>query len=618
MPLIQAIEKLSGISYASAGDRQPAFHVLADHIRSTCMIIADGGTPSNEGRGYVIRKIIRRAALFAHKLGDITLFPRLAPTFIAQMGELYPALHEGKALICRLIEDEVDRFADKLASGQQLFEKMVGKVGDVVGGADAFKLYDTYGFPLELTKVLAHDRGMHVDEAGFEQHMEKQRAQSGKKDISAVQLELPSELSTTFTGYASLETTSPILALIVDGTLVEQVPAGSYCGIITKESPFYVECGGQISDEGVVRAATHDAKLEKLVKQGGVIIAYCHAPTTLRVGMLVTQRVDEQKRLRTMKNHTATHLLQSALIAVLGSHIKQAGSLVAPDYLRFDFNAQELPTAEQIAAVEQHVNDVIMRNIPLAVENTTLASAQERGVIAFFGEKYNPESVRVVMVPGVSAELCGGTHVRATGDIGLFKITEVSSLSAGVKRLVALTGPAALQLFNQSFSLLKQLATECKVQPTQLPVAFGKLQQQLKETERQTQTIKQSFIRVSAPTWISGAKQIKGEKGGTLEFIYALFGELFTAEDVRLAVQQIAQQKPQAFIFVLANAAGAGPARITYAASVPAGLDVAGVKQMLTSLGLRGGGSGAQLTGGGVYDSSRLADDIAHALAKLV
>ena len=415
-PLLKRIEELTNISYDTANPEiQAAFRVLADHIRSSCFAIADGGTPSNEGRGYVIRKIIRRATLFAQKLGHETIFPDIAPALIEFMSPLYPELKTQEKQIISLLQVEVEKFHKTFLHGQQILEKYFTLAGDTtISGTQAFKLYDTYGFPLELTKVMAYDRGFTVDTEGFEKEMELQRERSGKKS-RAEECELDVSITTTFTGYEVHYNHAKILSLITDSKEVQTVPAGTHVYVITDVSPFFVECGGQISDQGSIQVGDKKAPLRGLKKIGTAIAAFIEAPSALAVGDSVHLEVDSATRINTMKNHTATHLLQAALIELLGKQVRQSGSVVTPEYLRFDFTYHENLTPEQIKIVEDRVNKKIQENIPVEVSYTSLKEATNKGVIAIFGEKYQPEKVRVVDVPGFSAELCGGTHVSCYG-----------------------------------------------------------------------------------------------------------------------------------------------------------------------------------------------------------
>ena len=474
--LIKKTEELTGVSYQQAGqestgDRKAAFHVLADHVRSTSLLIADGCSPSNDGRGYVLRKIIRRAALFTQKLSpDPKTFVKLAETFITSMSSVFPELTVNKTLILNLLEGEVDRFSQNLIQGQHILDKYIEdnkKAGkNKLSGEQIFKLYDTYGFPPELTHLIAREKGYDTDPTGFEEAMLKQQEQSGKKSSDkAEQLVVAENIATKFVGYETLEATSKIIFAKAED------PENNVTWIITEESPFYVECGGQVNDQGAVTINNIVYNVVDLQKVGdmynpAIAIKIKRAQESgarapeIKLGDSAHAIVNAQARANTVKNHTATHLLQAALIQILGPQVKQAGSLVNEKYLRFDFSHHEALTPEQVIAVEDLVNQKIQEDIHTKIFNTSLDDAKSKGVIAFFGEKYNPENVRVVQVPGFSAELCGGTHASSTGIIGCFKITSDIALAAGTRRMVAITGPEALKLFQQTFTTVKKLSEE--------------------------------------------------------------------------------------------------------------------------------------------------------------
>lgn len=590
--LIKRIESLTGIFYETAKPEiQAAFRVLSDHIRSSSFAIADGGTPSNEGRGYVIRKIIRRAALFAQRLKKENIFPDLAPALIEYMSPLYPELKTQEKQIISLLRSEVEKFEKNFIHGQQILEKyfIEAAATKIISGAYAFKLYDTYGFPLELTKVIAQERGYTIDVGGFEQHMEAQRAQSGKKQTHE-EIAIDESIETVFTGYDEHINKATITGLIVDTRPVQEIAAGTEAYIITDRSPFFVECGGQVSDQGTIKIGTHDVPLRGLKKMGNAIGAFINAPQPMKIGDSVTLIVDSPSRINTMKNHTATHLLQAALIDVLGKQVRQSGSVVTPDYLRFDFTYHENLTPEQITLVENIVNNKILENIPVIVESATLKEASNRGVIAIFGEKYNPEKVRIVEVPGFSAELCGGTHVHATGDIGLLKITEVTGLSAGNRRIVALTGPAAIELFQQNFNALKTLGQEFKVPSDQVVDAVRKLKEQLKATRLHAQELKKQLYLLQMPQWIT-----RLENYGHIPFLFLTLKDA-SNDDLREIAQEFLKAQRGLYFLV------AQGERTMYLASLAPSLaqyvDLKAFAQWLKEQGLQGGGSGTTLQGG--------------------
>lgn len=608
-PIIASIEELTGLTYnAQTADLKAAFHVLADHIRASTFLIADGCSPSNEGRGYVLRKIIRRAALFVQKLTDKNIFPELADTVIATMSDSYPELTTNRAAIKSLLKSEIEKFEANLHNGQHILTAYFKEHAKdaLVTGKQAFILYDTYGFPLELTRVIAHEQGFTVDENGFNLCMEEQRKQSGKKttDEHAQKIELPETITTIFTGYEHTQTDSVITALVVNGQLAKTVPTNQECWIIAQESPFFVECGGQISDQGWVTVNKQKTAVLELKKIGKAIAIKIKAPVELSVGMQITQSVDSALRKDTMNNHTATHLLQAALIELFGKQIKQAGSLVAPDYLRFDFTYHENLTPEQITQVEDKVNAKIRENIALKIENSTLRDATQRGVIAFFGDKYNPEDVRIVQVPGYSAELCGGTHVTATGDIGCFKITEVTALSAGQRRIVALTGPKAIAMFQESFNIVKTLSQEYKVQHAQVLEAVEKQREQIQELQSAIKKLKKDQWKALMPQWLTEVETVN-----TIPFLFVLLNDYSIAE-LKDSASALAAKK-EGFYFFASNADDKGSFYAQCSPNLSSAINMQEFAQFLQkNAELRGGGKGTALQGGGPEIAPMLKDVI--------
>lgn len=591
-PLITRTEELTGIRYNEATpELKAAFRVIADHIRSSSFAIADGGMPSNEGRGYVIRKIIRRAALFTQKLSSTNFFPDLAPALIEQMGDLYPELKQREKVIVTTLRSEVEKFNTTFIHGQSILEKYFQEqaLDKRITGFQAFKLYDTYGFPLELTKVIAQERGFSVDTDLFEKYMEEQRALSGKKQA---QEECPIEgaTATAFTGYEEHKTIATVQHLIVGTEQVNAVDAHTDVFVITDKSPFYVECGGQVSDQGFIIKGAQEAPLRGLKKIGPSIAAFVQAPFPLSVGDQLVLQVDSPARMSTMRNHTATHLLQAALLEIIGPHIKQAGSVVAPGYMRFDFTIQENLTPEQITLVENLVNKKILENIPVSVTHTTLKEATNRGVIAFFGEKYNPETVRVIEVPGFSAELCGGTHVSATGDIGCFKITELSALAAGVKRIVAVTGTGALELFQKTFSLAKTLGQEYKVLIEEVHDAITKQKTQLKTAQTTIKTLKKQFYLLQMPHWLENIQNY-----GPVPFLYLVIPDA-TLEDLREIAQEFMKAQPGLY-FLAASSQDRPVYYVALHQNLITHIDLKQLGAWLKEQGLQGGGTATSLQG---------------------
>ena len=506
------------------------------------------------------------------------------------MSPLYPELKNQEKTIIALLKSEVEKFRTTFVHGKQILEKYFVEQGahKVISGLQAFKLYDTYGFPLELTKVMAQEAGFVVDTEGFEAHMEQQRIQSGKKLVTSETI-VDESLETTFTGYDEHRTETTIIGLVAQSNSVQEVPAGTEVYVITEQSPFFVECGGQVSDQGFIRIGEKDIPLRALKKFGKTIGAFIETPVALKVGDRALLIVDSPSRILTMKNHTATHLLQAALIEVLGKHVRQSGSVVTPDYLRFDFTHHETLSPQDIALVEDIVNKKITENIPVIVSSTTLEEAARRGVIAIFGEKYNPELVRVIEVPGFSAELCGGTHVHATGDIGCFKITEVSALSSGNRRIVAVTGPAAIELFQQTFSAMKTLGQEFKVPIEQVIDAVKKQKEQLREAQTLAKTIKKNYYLSQLPQWST-----RIEHYGPVPFLYLSIKDA-SQEDLKEIGQELMRAQPG--LYFLTGHGERIPFFVTLAPTLTSHVPLTKLAAWLREQGLQGGGTATTIQG---------------------
>ena len=594
-PIIKKIEELTELEYEKQpADIKAAFNVLADHIRSSCLIIADGCTPSNEGRGYVLRKIIRRAALFDQKLRTEAIFPLLVDTFIDDMGTIYPELQTNRELIKNLIRIEVEKFAENLKRGQQILEDSLeaNKETKKISGNEAFKLYDTFGFPYEITEIVAHERGYTVNRTEFESLMKKQRAQSNVKDEKKLTITLDPSIKTTFTGYEEFAAISPIQAIIKNDKLVNSVKEENECWVIPKKSPFYVECGGQIGDEGIIVINDEIVPVLDLKNVGNAIAIKIHAPSKISVGQEIAQKVDVC-RLDTMKNHTATHLLQSALIKLLGKQIKQSGSLVTHDYLRFDFNFHENLTPGMIKELEDTVNQKIWDDIEVKTRQTTLDEAKKLGIIAHFGEKYNPEAVRVIDATEFSRELCGGTHVNRTGEIGCFKITDVSAISAGTKRITAITGPKALELFQSCFRTVKAVSQEYKVQPDEVYETVEHQIELTKKLHKEVAQLKKQLVIYQLPELLNDLETIN-----VIPFLY-LEQHGSTINDLRELAQSLSQKK-EGFYFAISTVDGKSNFVATIHPTLKKKVNLKSLAQFLKEKhNLRGGGSTTIIQGGG-------------------
>lgn len=601
--IITTIESLTGVIYVEQNPQtRAAFHVLADHIRSSSFLISDGCTPLNEGRGYVLRKIIRRAALFAQKLTDKNIFPELSRVVVKEMGEWYPDLKKNETLIYTLLTSEIEKFSDNLIRGQNILETYfaTNKETKIITGEQAFKLYDTFGFPTELIKVIAHEKGFTVDDAGFDRQMSQQKEQSGKKmhdELGHIDFGMP--LETEFTGYHELETKSSIIALVHENSPATTVPAGQTCWVVTQKSPFFIVGGGQVPDNGWLVVNNTRMPLQAVRFIGKTIAAQVKTVHDINVGDSITSIVNEPLRTTAMKNHTATHMLQAALMEVLGKQIKQSGSLVHPDYLRFDFTYHENLSPATIKQVEDLVNEKIMQNIPVSIEYMAMKEAIDHGALAFFGDKYNPEKVRVVDVAGFSVELCGGTHVPSTGVIGAFKIVEATALSAGHRRIVAVTGPKAIELFQESFSTVKKLSQEFKVQREQVLEVVEKQQEQLKVLQGQVKQLKKQQLKGQIPVWLNDVDMVH-----EVPFLF-LHLKNYANDELKEIESNLLSAKP-GFYFIMSEVEN----RTIFTASISAHLaERISMKEFAAWLkehhGLRGGNTlTTVLGGGGAFDMS--------------
>ncbi len=595
------IEQLTGHKYATSSiEIQAAFNVIGDHVRSSTFLIADGCAPSNEGRGYVLRKIIRRAALFAQKISDKNIFPQISLALIDDMKSVYPELELQKEQITSVLQLEIERFADNLVRGKRILQDYIAQHAKQksIDGGQAFILYDTYGFPLEVTKLIALEHKFSVDEIGFEKRMEEQRARSGKKmkEAAPVAGSALNGVHSVFTGYDSLQETSKVIALLVDDAKVASVDVNGVCWLATEKTPFYVASGGQVNDQGTVEIAGKQTQILDLKKIGEAILIKIIAPAQLKIGDLVSMQVDQFSRLQIMKNHTATHLLQAALQQMFGKSVKQAGSIVTPDYLRFDYTYHKSLTAEEIKAIENLINQKIWDNIPVVTKNTTFKQAVFEGVIAFFGDKYNPESVRAISVSDFSAELCGGTHVRATGEIGMFKITEEISLAAGQRRMVAITGFKAVQQFQQDFLIVKKLCQDLKIKPEAVLQNIDNLQNKIKDLQKDLKAGKQVLLKLQMPEFMKRAEKI-----ASILFSDFTFASMdYSLDDIREFVQMI--QKQNLGFYVAFQIDGL---KINFIVSIDKSLvekiSLSELKILLQQdYGLTGGGSSTMIQGGGL------------------
>ncbi|PRX09951.1 UNVERIFIED_ORG: alanyl-tRNA synthetase [Martelella mediterranea] len=503
--LIGASEELTGVK--AEGERQASHRVIADHLRSSAFLIADGVLPSNEGRGYVLRRIMRRAMRHAELLGAREpIIYRLLPTLVGEMGRAYPELQRAESLISETLQLEESRFRKTLDRGLTLLEDATRNLseGESLDGETAFKLYDTYGFPLDLTQDALRARGIHVDLSGFQDAMHRQRAEarahwagSGDTATETIWFELGDKHEATeFLGYETEKAEGVVLALVNDGASVEKASAGDSVAVVVNQTPFYGESGGQMGDTGTI--STDSARLrvtDTQKKANGLFIHFCEVEDgDLTLGEPVSLEVDHARRARLRANHSATHLIHEALRQKLGPHVAQKGSLVAPERLRFDISHPKPMTAEELAVVEDMANEIVLQNAPVSTRLMGVDDAIAEGAMALFGEKYGDE-VRVVSMGTAttgdkagktySLELCGGTHVRTTGEIGLIRIVGESAVGAGVRRIEALTGIDARHYLTQQDDKVKALAATLKVQPDEVANRVFALAEERRRLERE-------------------------------------------------------------------------------------------------------------------------------------
>ena len=488
--------------------------VIADHIRAASFLIVDGIIPSSEGHGYVLRRIIRRALRHGHKLGQTKpFFYKLVEDLDIEMGSAYPELHEAKERVMQTLKAEEERFGETLENGMKILEAQLQKDPKNLDGATAFTLYDTYGFPLDLTADICRERGVTLDEEGFAAAMEQQKktARAAGKFKMAANVEYAGE-KTKFVGYESLVHNTHVLALYAGGVSVQELKAGQDGIVVLDTTPFYAESGGQVGDKGVIKAANGVFEVEDTLKIQAEVFGH-HGVLqsgSLKVGDTVDAQVDEVKRARTIRNHSATHLMHKALREVLGSHVQQKGSLVDPDKTRFDFSHNAPMTAEQIAQVEAIVNREILENHATQAQHMSMDDAIKHGAMALFGEKYG-DTVRVLDI-GSSKELCGGVHVTRTGDIGLFKIVSESGVAAGIRRVEAVTGEGALALVQSINRKLNDAAGALKTSPDELPSRIAQVQDQVKSLEKEIAALKSKLAAGQGDEMLAKAVDVNGIK----------------------------------------------------------------------------------------------------------
>ena len=567
--IVQAAATLAGTDDLT----NPSLRVIADHIRACTFLIVDGVLPSNEGRGYVLRRIIRRAIRHGHKLGiNGAFFHKLVSVLEEQMGEAYPELRKGAAQATRVLLQEEERFAETLTTGMSLLTAAIdGLKGKVLDGETVFRLYDTYGFPADLTADVARERGYTIDSAGFEAAMEAQRERARAASRFGVDLRAGTQLDlqTAFCGYSALEGEAKIVALLRGGERVDELRAGEAGEVILESTPFYAESGGQVGDAGELRSVSGAAVhfLVQDTQKRGTGGAHAHIgkvaadSAALREGMTLRASVDAKLRGATALNHSATHLLHAALREELGDHVQQKGSLVAPDRLRFDFAHFEAVSSEQLQRIERRVNEQIRRNATAETREMSYDEAVAEGAMALFGEKYG-SSVRVLRIGDFSMELCGGTHVGRAGDIGLFKILTESGVAAGVRRIEAVTGEGALRLVEAQESAVREVAGLLRGTRDEIAQKVRDALDRIRQLEKENRQLRDKLASGQGTDLAASAVEVVGLQ------VVATQVDGADANALRTAVDQLKDRLKQAVI-VLASVTAEG--KVVLVAGVTAG-----------------------------------------------
>jgi alanyl-tRNA synthetase len=492
--LIAATAKILGVE----NDGSSSLNVIADHIRACAFLVVDGVLPGNEGRGYVLRRIIRRALRHSKKLGiDATFFHKLVEPLCQEMGDAYPELVKRRAHVEKVLEKEEKRFAETLDQGMEILETAIIKLkGKEIPGDVVFKLYDTYGFPVDLTADIARERGLTIDQQGFEDNMgaQRDRGRASSKFAASNAAGVKTDLESKFTGYECIAEETEIAALFKNGDPADSLSKDDQGAIVLASTPFYAESGGQVGDTGVIESDDASFLVTDTQKSGQANIHYGKVRLgKIEVGNKVSVKVDGERRQAIVHHHSATHLLHAALRQVLGDHVLQKGSLVAPDRLRFDFSHYEPVTSKQLLEIEKLVNKEIQKNESADTQLMKYDDAVASGAIALFGEKYDDE-VRILKLGGFSVELCGGTHVNSTGDIGIFKITSEGGVASGIRRIEALAGKQAMDWIDENQKALDEVAAMLRTPRDQVPAKIVQLQRRVKELEKQLTAARQKLV----------------------------------------------------------------------------------------------------------------------------
>ncbi|MEY2983429.1 MAG: alanyl-tRNA synthetase [Cyanobacteriota bacterium] len=622
-PIIATAAQLAKIDYQQADEKtKVSLKVIGDHVRAVVHMIADGISASNLGRGYVLRRLIRRVVRHGRLLGIEGQFTtQVAKTAIALSQAVYPQVLERQSVIEQELHREETAFLKTLERGEKLLAELMADGTTTLAGEDAFTLYDTYGFPLELTQEIAEEQGISVDLAGFETAMKAQQERS-KAAHETIDLTVQGSLDqlaehvhpTAFLGYTDRQSSAVVKAVLIEGQLTDQAEAGDTVQIVLDQTPFYAESGGQIGDRGFLSGDNLVIRIEDVKKESHIFIHFGRVERgTVQVGDTITATIDRACRRRAQANHTATHLLQSALKKVVSDDVSQAGSLVDFNRLRFDFNCPRAVTPEELQQIEDLINTWIAEAHETHIAVMPIAEAKAKGAITMFGEKYGTE-VRVIDVPGVSLELCGGTHVRNTAEIGLFKIVSETGIAAGIRRIEAVAGPSVLAYLNVREAVVKDLGDRLKAKPEEIPERITNLQQELKATQKELEAVKQELALSKSEQLLSQAETV-----GEFKLLVADLGTV-DAESLKTAAERL-QQKLGEGAVVLASIPEAGKVSLVAAfspqvvktKSLKAGQFIGAIAKLCGG----GGGGRPNLAQAGGRDASKLPEALATAKQQL-
>ena len=627
-PIIDHIASVAGINYKDNPEADVSIRVITDHMRGVTFMVFDGVLPGNEGRGYVLRRLLRRSVRHAKLLGIDRLFlPEVVDRVVELMKEGYPELEGQKEFIRRVVAQEEARFHETLDQGMEILERMVASVkqdgSTVLPGDDAFRLYDTYGFPLELTQEILEAQGITLDLEGFERAMaaQRERARAARAEMGYLgsdahvayhQMDF-GIVETAFLGYETLSAEAEVVGLIAHGEKVGRVETGDAVEVILDKTPFYPEGGGQVGDTGTLTAPGGQVLVEDTQRAGGLIIHKGKVVSgSLQVGERVQATVDQATRAATARNHTATHLLHKALHEVLGQHAKQAGSLVAPDRLRFDFTHFQALTRDELAEIERRVNEAILADLPVVTTITSFQEAQEMGAMALFGEKYG-ERVRVVKIGDYSIELCGGTHVPSSAHLGVFKIVSEGSVASGVRRVEAVTAEGALEHIASQEEALLEAARRLEVGPWEVPGQLDKLMRTVKELEREVTRLKARLAGAFVDGLAAQADEVDGIK------IVTAGVDGLDRDGLRSLGDRLKERLGESVV-VLASAAGGSVQMVAMATpgAVARGISAREVVRNAATIVGGGGGGSERMAQAGGKDPSRLEEALRAAKAGIL